>query len=106
MCCSQTHLMTTACEIERTSNGGDADERRALRQGKEQAASRGYARLIVAKARNPLALLRGPEAYELHAQAVGRLRPLPRRWQDLLDGCAERALRGIALGKAQLDLRW
>ncbi|WP_439360283.1 IS66 family transposase [Bradyrhizobium sp. DASA03007] len=72
-------------EIERTINGRDADERRAVRQGKEQAASRGHAHLVVARARNPLALLRGPEAYELHAQALGRLRPLPRRWQDLLD---------------------
>ncbi|MGY4230588.1 hypothetical protein ACVMIH_007949 [Bradyrhizobium sp. USDA 4503] len=44
--------------------------------------------------------LRGPEAYELPAQALGRLRPFPRRWQDLLDhNCAERALRGIVLGR-------
>ncbi|WP_245471948.1 IS66 family transposase [Bradyrhizobium nanningense] len=57
--------------------------RRAGAPGEKQAAARRHARLAAAGARNPLALLRGPEAHELHAQALGRLCPLPRRWQDL-----------------------
>ena len=74
--------------------------------GEKQAAARRHARLAAPRARNPIALLRGPEAYELHAQALGRLRPLPRRWQDLPQ--QQRRRKSVArhrLGKAQLDLR-
>jgi transposase len=69
-------------EIERAINGRSADERRAVRQDKSKPLL-DHARLVAPRARSPLALSRGPEAYELNAQALGRLRPLPRRWQDL-----------------------
>ena len=51
--------------------------------GEEQAALRRHARLAAARARDAFALRRGPEADQLHAQALGRLRPLPRRRPDL-----------------------
>lgn len=74
--------------------------------GEKQAAARRHARLAAARARNPIALLRGPETHELHAQALGRLRPLPRRWQDLPQ--QQRRRKSVArhrVGQAQLDLR-
>lgn len=71
--------------------------------GDKQAAARRHARLAAARARNPLALLRDPETHELHAQALGRLCPPPRRWQDLPQ--QQRRRKSIArhrLGKAQM----
>lgn len=67
-------------EIERAINGRNADERRAVRQKRSKPL---LDDMHAPRARNPVALLRGPEAHELHAQTLGRLRPLPRRWQDL-----------------------
>ncbi|SPP97926.1 protein of unknown function [Bradyrhizobium vignae] len=60
-CAGAVRHLHALFEIERTINGWDADERRAVRQEK-QAASRGHARLVVAPTRNPLPLLRGPKA--------------------------------------------
>ena len=93
-------------EIERAINGRGADQRRALRQEKSKPLLKDMRNWSLRRARNPLALLRGPEADQLHAQALGRLRPLPRRWQDLLDQQLCRArIERYRLGKAQLDLR-
>ena len=79
-------------EIERAINGRSADERRAVRQEKSKPLLRRHARLAAPRARNALALRRGPEADQLHAQALDRLRPLPRRWQDLPDQQLRREL--------------
>lgn len=93
-------------EIERAINGRGADEWRAVRQERSKPLLDDNAHLAAARARNPLTLLRGPEAHELHAQALGRLCPLPRRWQDLPQ--QQRRRKSVARhrpGKAQLDLR-
>lgn len=62
-------------EIERDIKGCDAKDRRALRNR----ASRFSTTCTPGRcrARNPLALARGAEAYQLYAQALGRLRSLP-----------------------------
>ena len=70
-------------EIERAINGRNRRRAAHRASGEEQAAVRRHARLAAARARDALALRRGLEAHQLHAQALGRLRPLPRRRQDL-----------------------
>jgi len=71
-------------EIERTINGWDADERRAVRQEKSKPLLEDMHAWLL---RQRETLSRSSEVPKpgLHAQALGRVRPLPRGWQDLLD---------------------
>ncbi len=72
-------------EIERAINGRGADERRAVLQKKSKPLLEDMHAWLLRERETLSRFLRGPEADQLHAPALERLCPLPRRWQDLLD---------------------
>lgn len=92
-------------EIESAINGRSADERRAVRQERSKPLL-GDMRAWLLREREILSRSSEVLTHELHAQALGRLCPLPRRSQDLTQ--QQRRRKSVArhrLGKAQLDLR-
>ncbi len=68
-----------------------ADQRLAVRQERIVAAGRRARRLDACRARQALAPRRGRQGDGLHAQALGGLHPLPRRWPHLPDQQCRRA---------------
>ena len=87
-------------DAERAINGLVADKRLAVRQDPSRAAGGRSGSLDAHRARQALASRRRRQGDGLHAQALGRLHPLPRRRPHLShNNAAERALRCVALGR-------
>ena len=85
---------------EREINGRPAEERLAYRRAHVAPLVGGIRGLDAHRAPQAVAPCRGRQGDGLHAEALARLHPLPRGWEDLpINNAAERALRGVALGR-------
>jgi len=87
-------------DVEREINGLSADERLAVRSARVAPLVADLEAWMRQETRQAVAALRGGQGDGLHAQALGKLHPLPRRRTDLPDQQRRRArAAGIALGR-------